>query len=294
MNTKHVVVIGAARSGTKILRDALAEATGAGRVPYDIGYVWRVGNESRPDDAIPPDDMSERSQLFIRRFVDRYAAGEPRAVIEKTVGNTLRVPAVAKVLPDAVFVHLIRDGVDVVESTRRQWSAATDSRYLVRKLGHFPLRLAPRYGLKYLRSLLHRRVGGHDRVASWGVRYPGIDSDLRDVDLLTVCARQWREAVRCATADLARLHTPVVNVRYEQLVDDPQATLQQIAAAVGLRASAAALNAGSSRIAAGRQGVGRESFTPAELAVLETEIGGTMAELGYDRPRRFDPVDDET
>ena len=40
-----IVLIGAARSGTKILRDALATALGVPQVPYDVGYVWRYGNE---------------------------------------------------------------------------------------------------------------------------------------------------------------------------------------------------------------------------------------------------------
>jgi hypothetical protein len=294
MSPKHVVIIGAARSGTKILRDALAAATGAGYVPYDIGYVWRMGNEDLPDDVIQPERVSQRSQRFIRKFVDRYAAGDPSAVIEKTVGNTLRVPAVAAVFPDAVYVHLIRDGIDVIESTRRQWTTATDSRYVLSKLRHFPLRLVPSYGLKYVQSLLHRRVDDQSRVGSWGARYPGIDHDLHQTDLLTVSARQWREAVRYATADLADVPAPVIEVRYEELISDPSGTLSRIADFVGLTIPPVRLTAAMSTIVAGRQGAGREALTLAELGVLETEVGDTLAGLGYDRPRPHDSVTDET
>ena len=48
-----VIIIGAARSGTKYLRDVLATAPNAARVPYDINYIWRYGSESHPDDALP-------------------------------------------------------------------------------------------------------------------------------------------------------------------------------------------------------------------------------------------------
>jgi hypothetical protein len=294
MSPKHVVIIGAARSGTKILRDALAEATGAGMVPYDIGYVWRAGNEDRPDDVINPDQLSPRSRRFICHFVDRYAVGDPAAVIEKTVGNTLRVPLVAEVFPDATFVHLVRDGVDVIESTRRQWTAPTDSRYLLRKLRHFPIRLAPSYGLKYARSLAHRRTEVERRVGSWGPRYPGIDDDLTQCDLLTVCARQWREAVSRAAADLARLPVAAIEVRYEQFVNDPSAALGTIADFAGLRPRVPGLESASRMIAVGRQGAGRAALTTQELSVLDTEVGDTMSELGYDRPRPLDSVDDET
>jgi hypothetical protein len=292
MTPKHVVIIGAARSGTKVLRDALAAATGAGCVPYDIGYVWRIGNEDLPDDVIQPERIPQRSQRFIRKFVDRYAAGDPPAVIEKTVGNTLRVPAVSAVFPDAVFIHLIRDGIDVIESTRRQWTTATDSRYVLRKLRHFPLRLMPSYGLKYVRSLLHRRADDQSRVGSWGARYPGIDRDLHQSDLLTVSARQWREAVRYAMADLAVLRAPVIEVRYEELIGDPSGTLSRIADFAGLTIPTASLTAAMSTIVTGRQGAGRESLTVTELSVLETEVGDTLAGLGYDRPRPHDSVTD--
>ena len=138
-------------------------------------------------------------------------------VIEKTVGNCLGClpsPPSFRTRPSSTWCGT---GVDV-----RVHSPAVDRvadrRYLLGKAWHFPLRLAPRYGAKYLRSLARRRVHGDGRVGSWGPRYPGIDDDLRRQDLLVVCARQWRASVEYATRDLARVSTPVIDVRYEQLV----------------------------------------------------------------------------
>lgn len=286
MSPQHVVLIGAARSGTKLLRDALAEATGAGRVPYDIGYVWRVGHESHPDDRIDPERLSARNIRFIRRFVDRYAAGEPSAVIEKTVGNALRVPLVARVLPDAAYVHLIRDGVDVIESTRRQWTAPTELSYAVRKLRHFPLRLAPAYGLKYLRSIARRRTQSDGRVGSWGPRYPGMPQDLEEVDLLTVCSRQWRHAVTQARADLAAVDSPVVEVRYEDLVREPRAVLEGLVDRLGLGAESADLDRASADIRPTRHGAGRSGLTSTELQIIDREVGDLLEGLSYDRPTK--------
>jgi hypothetical protein len=129
--TRYIIIIGAARSGTKILRDVLAEASGMGCVPYDIGFVWRYGNQQVPHDVLDPATVTPRIQRFVRRYVDRYARSGGDVVIEKTVGNTLRVPFVHAVMPDAAFVHLVRDGMDVVESARRQWSAPPDREYLL-------------------------------------------------------------------------------------------------------------------------------------------------------------------
>lgn len=279
---RTVIMIGAARSGTKILRDALAEATGSGRVPYDIGYVWRMGNEGKPDDVITAAEVTPRARRFITRFVNKYAAGDPPVVIEKTVGNTLRVPAVAALFPEAVFVHILRDGVDVIESTRRQWQAPTDVAYLRDKLRHFPVRLAPTYGVKYVRSLAHRRSS--ERIGSWGPRYAGIDDDLAVDDLLVVCARQWRESVQSSLAGLAELEQPVITVRYEELAHRPAEVLAETARAAGLGVDPAGLERAAARIVPDRTGSGRRHLSPEELRAVDAEVGDLLDQLGYPRP----------
>jgi hypothetical protein len=286
VSPSHVVVIGAARSGTKLLRDALTAALGAGSVPYDIGYVWRFGNEDLPDDVLSAEQMSAKTRRYVVRFIDRYAAGDPSLVVEKTVGNTLRVAAVAATLPDAYFIHLIRDGIDVAESTRRQWMAAPDPRYLVAKLRHFPLRLIPTYGVRYVRSFAHRSRDPQHRVGTWGPRYPAIDVDLRSTDLLTVCARQWRESVTRACHDLAHLRVKVAEVRYEDLVADPVGELDRLARFVDPKALASRVAAAAAAVSADRRGHGRDHLAEEELARLDAELGSLLVELGYERPAR--------
>lgn len=280
---RHIVVIGAARSGTKIVRDSLAVATGAGAVPYDVGYVWRYGNESVPHDVLDPESATDRVRRFIRRFVDRYA--RDGAVIEKTVGNALRVPFVSQVLPDARYIHLIRDGVDVIESTRRQWTEPSDLGYLTRKARHFPARLIPTYGVKYARSLARRRANGDGRVGSWGPRYPGIDADLRQSGLLVVCARQWRLSVSCATDAFETGNLPVHQVRYEELVSQPRHVLAEIADFAELPATSDQLASAAARISAARRGAGRAALQQAEARTIDEEAGSTLTALGYARAR---------
>ena len=174
MTPTRVVIIGAARSGTKMLRDALAIATGAGAVPYDIGYVWRIGKRARrrATCSSPISSRNERGDL-VTRFIDRYSAGSPPAVIEKTVGNTLRVPFVAAAIPDARFVHLIRDGIDVAESVRRQWTSKTDWRYLAAKARHFPPRFIPGYGRRYAASHPFAGISQGQPGRLLGTKIPG-------------------------------------------------------------------------------------------------------------------------
>lgn len=297
MTPQPIVIVGAARSGTKVLRDCLAAATGAGKVPYDVSYVWRAGNEGLPDDVIEPQQISGAARRFIRRFIGRYAAGDPPAVIEKTVGNALRVPAVVSVLPEATVVHLVRDGLDVVESTRRQWKAPTDLRYLIAKSRHFPLRLVPTYGLAFVRSAARRRMSADGRVGTWGIRYPGIDADLASTDLLTVCARQWCHAVVGARVGIAASGVPAVEVRYEEFVAAPARVLERIAEVAGLPINQSALSDVVAMVTPNHQGGGRGSLTDLELARLDDEIGPLLAKLGYERPmkprRPNEPADED-
>jgi hypothetical protein len=47
--SRPVIILGAARSGTKYLRDILATAPNAARVTYGINYIRRYGSEDHPD-----------------------------------------------------------------------------------------------------------------------------------------------------------------------------------------------------------------------------------------------------
>ena len=47
-----IILIGAARSGTKFLRDVLASAVGVKSVPYDVNYIWRHGSPNYGHDVL--------------------------------------------------------------------------------------------------------------------------------------------------------------------------------------------------------------------------------------------------
>lgn len=284
LTTQPIVLIGAARSGTKVVRDVLAEATGAGRVPYDVSFVWRYGNERVPHDVLDPSTVSPRIASFIRAYLDRYARDESSGdavVIEKTVGNALRVPFVSRVLPDAVFVHLIRDGVDVAESTRRQWLSPPDRRYLAEKLRHFPVRLAPTYGRKYAMSQIQHYMRKDSRVGTWGPRYPGIDHDVETIDLLDVCAEQWRTCVQSARDSLKYLPARTAEIRYEELVANPSDSIAKLLDQLDIRAHEAAVRRAAALIESGHTGQGGRSLSTDELQALQKHIGPTLADFGY-------------
>ena len=282
--SRPVIVLGAARSGTKILRDSLATALGCAAVPYDISYVWRHGNESAPDDVLPASAATSGTRRFVHRFLAKYA-DRSGLVVEKTVGNTLRVPYVDAIVPGARYVHIVRDGVDVAESARRQWSASPDLHYLLGKARHFPLRLVPTYGVRFVADQTWRRRGHSGHAASWGPRYPGIDDDVATLSLLEVCARQWRESVSFSRDGLRQTGAFVVGVRFEELASRPEETLRRVVGALDETVDDRRLGAAAQQIRPTTVGAGRSRLTAEELSLMDAEIGEMTEELGYERPR---------
>ncbi len=220
--TQPIIILGAARSGTKYLRDILALAPNAAKVPYDINYIWRYGSEDHPDDLLRPGMLTESKARFIRKQVHRLAKVNPdgnAVVLEKTVGNTLRPGFVDAVFPDAKFIHLVRDGRAVTESAMRQWSEPLDRGRLLEKLKGVPLQnigYVAWFGANVLKGMFSGRGGG--RV--WGPRYSGIDEDVaQDRPLVEICAEQWRSSVEGALSGLAGIAPErQITVRYNEFV----------------------------------------------------------------------------
>lgn len=224
---RYVFLIGAARSGTKFLRDTLSTSADVCSVPYDINYVWRHGNETCPHDELTPDDISQKQANHIRRSVTRLALKNqertPKIILEKTVSNTLRTELIRKVFPEAEFIYLERNGLDVVESAYRQWTAEPNRSYLLEKLRYFPIR-EWRYALWFGKNLLNRNVA----TPVWGPRYDGIENDLYSVGVAQTCALQWKRSVESARRTIDQSNTTVV--RYEELDDEDKGVSRAIRA----------------------------------------------------------------
>ncbi len=68
--------------------------------------------------ALEPFTVADGLRTFYRLYAQRF--GKPRWG-EKTPDYSLHIGAIAALLPEARFIHLIRDGRDVAASWRQQW-----------------------------------------------------------------------------------------------------------------------------------------------------------------------------
>lgn len=221
-----IILVGAARSGTKFLRDVLASGPGTAAVPYDVNYVWRYGAGRTEDDVLDPSTLTPRRKAFIRKALRMLAkAGPDDILIEKTVASTLRVPFIDAVFPNARYVHLIRDGREVAESSMRQWEAPPNWSALLQKVRDIPIQnlgYVAWFGWNFVKGLFAGRKGGK----VWGPRFPGIHAMVEERPLSRVCAWQWLESYSRASRDLphvANASIRVFTIRYEELIRDDRA-----------------------------------------------------------------------
>ena len=233
-NFTPVVIIGAGRSGTNALRDMLTRLPDFASWECDeINPIWRHGNLSWPNDEIPASRATPRVRRFIRNAFTRFwrKSEKPDFIVEKTCANSLRVPFVDAVLPDAKYIHIVRSGVDVVASARKRWQGDLELPglpYFIAKARYTPLLDLPIYGWSFLKSRVGMLLGKATRLAVWGPRFEGMDK-LESATLEELCARQWSECVNRADEAFLQIDpTRILTIRYEDFASDPKGSLDAI------------------------------------------------------------------
>jgi hypothetical protein len=241
-----VFVVGSPRSGTTFTGSALGSLPGF--VDLDEVQPWKAaipGLLDRPDDVVAP-----RLRSILER-VRRLGLATGLRGVEQTPETSFVLAAALRAYPEAVAVHVVRDGRDVVTSLlERGWLNAA-------RTGADDARLA---------------YGAHARF--WVER--GREAEFTEVSDATRAAWAWRRYVAAARAVPER----TVEVRYERLVADPAGAAAPVADRLGVAAGpvAEAFSAVHDR-SAGRW---RRDLTEEQVADVEREAGETLAALGYE------------
>ena len=142
-------IIGAPRSGTSILYEKLAQhpdvtyiskatkkAPGSllltrflmhfrkSMQPTEARAVWNRFWRGREDATLGREDAHPRARRYLRRVVRNHIAlfQKPR-FLAKYLGNSFRIEFLDAIFPDAIFIHIIRDGRDVALSTLDKWGS---------------------------------------------------------------------------------------------------------------------------------------------------------------------------
>ncbi|QDT69700.1 hypothetical protein MalM25_26400 [Planctomycetes bacterium MalM25] len=274
-NFRPVIILGAGRSGTNLLRNGMTSFAGVGTWPCDeVNYLWRTGNARHPTDELTASLASPKIRKRIRdgfEWVTRHTRSQ--WVVEKTCANTLRVGFVDKVIPDARYLHITRDGYDVTASAMKRWGASIEFSYLLKKTRFVPLGDLPHYGWRFLRNQFRRHLSEDRALSTWGPRFEGLDELRVREPLAVVCATQWRRCVDSASEALRSIPDDRIHsIQYEQLVSSPESTLSGAAEFLGIEPSPNAIKAFAHSISKKSIGAGRRSLNLEEIASIEPII----------------------
>jgi len=268
-----------------MLRDILVELPGVSTWPCDeINYIWRHGNAAYPSDEFSPEMATSEVCNYISRQFDKIAnASRANIVVEKTCANSLRVGFVNKVVPDARYIFITRDGIDTVASALERWHASLDLGYVLRKARYIPLTDFPYYLLRYVSNHMHRAFSKEKRLSFWGPLLDNMDELLEKYSVAEVSAFQWQACVKNAERDFSAIEANrIYRIRYEDFVRSPVTEFANVAAFLEVPVPETVNNYLRNKISTHSLGKGRKSLDAEIVARLELILDRTLKKYGYD------------
>lgn len=233
---KPVIIIGAPRSGTNMLRNALCQITGLVTWPCDeINGIWRYGNARCSNDELQQSHATTRVKRYIHRSFEKLLRkSKGNLVIEKTCANSLRVPFIDKIYPEARYIFLKRDGRDVLPSAMKRWTAPFDLSYSLQKARYTPFTDLPNYAMRSCWCRWQRVFDGEKRLSSWGPRFEGMEAYAVTHELQELCAMQWAACIEKSILGFKSIDpSRVFDVHYEQFVKHPSYYMEKILDFIG-------------------------------------------------------------
>jgi Sulfotransferase family len=273
-----IVVLGAPRSGTSLVAGVLA-AHPATAFAGEPRLTWRYGNDGRSD-QLRPEHATPAVVAHIRSHFGRLLAEQGASrLVEKTPANAVRPRFVDAVLPDARFVHVVRNGWGAVPSLRafsERRAVGFDAKQRT-KLARRVREARPSQWRFYAGELAGRLRPGQGR-APYGPRLAGLGAVLSELGPLEAAALQWRTSVDQVTA-FGRSLPPAryLEVRLESL---DAGVIDRLLDFCGLPRDPAVTERFTSLFEPGLA-TGRSQLTAEERAVVAPYVLPANAWLGY-------------
>jgi hypothetical protein len=279
-----VIIIGAPRSGTNMLRDMLVQLEGAETWPCDeINYIWRHHNVQYPSDEYVPEMATPRVQAYVRKQFDDFARQSgAQYLIEKTCANSLRVGFVDRVIPEAKYIFIVRNGYDTIGSALLRWKASLDLPYIMKKARYVPMTDLPYYALRYGMNHIRRQFSREKRLSYWGPTLDNMKLLLEKNSLYEVIARQWKSCVENAERDFSRIaENRIHRVKYEDFVQSPVNECTKIADYLGLVVTDEIKQMLGNRISADNVGKGKDALGTEVVEQLKPILDASLKRYGY-------------
>ncbi|MGY2575702.1 sulfotransferase family protein [Vibrio sp. C8] len=280
----NVIIVGAPRSGTNMLRDMLIKLDGVETWPCDeINYIWRHGNISYPSDCFTPEMATPEVKSYIKRQFDSFRVkSNADVIIEKTCATTLRVGFVNEVFPEAKYIHIIRDGADAVGSAKLRWTANLDIPYLMKKVRYVPISDLPYYAIRYAWNRLVKLFSKNRTLSYWGPQLDNMKELTSGFSVFEICALQWKVCVSRSRKELEQYDPRrVYTLKYEDFVANPTEEFVKLSKFIGKIPSAETVKKVVGSTSSKSVGKGRSQLDTKEAKKVNDIISEELKLYGY-------------
>ena len=277
-----IIIVGAPRSGTKMLRELLKVHPMVKGSLYEKERIWCYGNREKTGKAIEINELSPRIKKYIRGHFKKELEKNPgKRIVDKNVRNSLRIEFVRGVFPESPVIHIVRDGRDAACSIRKRWKAPFDLKYILENKA-FPLNEIPFFLQRQLVFLWQRIVSHEGRVKWWGPKFDDSEELVSRHSLIEICGIQWKRCTEAALAGLEKLQPGTfMQVKYEDVVSEPVQMMEEVRKFLDLPVSDDFLVKCSDYVNSSSVGRWLNNLTNEESALLMKHIQDTLVRLDY-------------
>jgi|TARA_B110000483_G_scaffold23312_1_gene27190 hypothetical protein len=265
-----IIIIGSPRSGTNLLRNTLVQFNKVCTWPFDeINFMWMKGHKINRDDELKVEDLSQKKINYLKHeFLKIALKNNSNIVVEKTCANSLRIPYIYKIFPNAKFICIHRDPIDAIDSIEKKWKEGRDINNFFKKIFWFN----KSYLIKFLIYNLSKKFFNlKNRFDIWGPKIKNLNKIINENNnLLSIAAYQWKRCFKLAQRDLKEINQDnVFSLKYEDFVENPHKWISKILIFMNVEYDDKIISRVSHKISRKNIGKGRNSLT--ENHILEIE-----------------------
>lgn len=245
-HTKTVFLIGSPRSGTTILENILNCHTDIAEW-YEPYYLWEKFFPAQESDywGNPVIGPEKKKKIFAEYQTFSQKSKKP-IVLDKLPTHVFNIRTIGKILPDAKWIHILRDGRDVTLSIKKEWEKRrqiVQQKNIVKLISTTMAMLKRQPFLRYKAMAVLYELSSNASVnpfayfnksrwggqVGWGPRFKGWKSYLQNHTTLEFNAMQWVKSVEAARNNWSLLDNKnKLEIRYEELLAQPEKLLTKI------------------------------------------------------------------
>lgn len=288
-----IFVIGAGRSGTSFLSKCL-DKDHRFKYNFENRYIWNYGQKNLRTDRRVKEQVTQSVKFYIRDHFERISSEAGCVLIDKTPGNSLKLPFIFEIFPEAKVINIIRDGRANILSRQAMWGDEKKAQLnLNRFRGYFRTydNMRKRANLPYdrvpifLGDSLRRNLKGLflRTPLLFGERIPGLEDFAKVEGIEIARAIQWRETVAISIIEGRQFGDDRYHeVFYEQLLSDPIENLHRIAKFLNIEISDSSYEYLTNNSDPMRAIAWKESASIQQLERIDPYIRPLLKFLGYE------------